>query len=169
MLDGTATRTRTTQSPPAALKFKETLFWGDRITTTRHSLVRMLLLDKSVLTMHELTGLTITQEGTILTLALRSGKITYAVARERMQPSDIHEIRTPNATARLSGTVVIVEVEPRSAEGDGAPVVAVTKICTRNGAVFASVVGSPPVQLGPNQGITIRGNLLGPIRRCPAP
>jgi hypothetical protein len=164
-LDGSATVARATQLSPVALTFKDTLFLGDRIATAERSLVRMFFRGKAVLTMSELSVLTITEEvGNKSTLTLDSGKIAYGVVRQRMQPGEVHEIRTPNAIAHVRGTVVIVAVEGRSAQGEGAPVVPVTNIDTLAGTVFASVIGGSPVQLGPKQGITITGNVLGPVR-----
>ena len=164
LIDGRATVTRVAQPSSAALQFRDNLHLGDRITLAEHSRVKILLFGKSVLTMQELSTLTITEEVLRPTLFLDRGKIDYAVPRDRMQPSEVHEIRTPNAFARVHGTVMTVEVERRSAEMDSAPIVIVTNICTRVGSVLAGTAGSPPVRLGQNRCVTISSNILGPVR-----
>jgi len=43
-----------------------------------------------------------------------SGRVAVAVARERMRPGDLVEVRTPNAVAGIRGTVIVAEVfDPR--------------------------------------------------------
>ena len=103
LIDGRATVTRVAQPSSAALQFRDNLHLGDRITLAEHSRVKILLFGKSVLTMQELSTLTITEEVLRPTLFLDRGKIDYAVPRDRMQPSEVHEIRTPNAFARVHG------------------------------------------------------------------
>jgi len=164
---GRATVTRGAQLSSAALQFRDHLLLGDRITLAEHSRVKILLFGKSVLTIHELSALTIIAGVPRPTLFLDQGKIDYAVPRDRMQPSEVHEIRTPNAFARVHGTVMTVEIERRSAEMDSAPIGTLTNICTRVGSVLAGTVGSPPVRLGQDRCITISGNVLGPIRPAP--
>ena len=39
-----------------------------------------------------------------------SGRVAVAVARERMRPGDLIEVRTPNAVAGIRGTVIVAEV-----------------------------------------------------------
>jgi len=163
-LDGQVTVARATLPAPATLKFRDDVLLRDRITTGEQSLVKMLMGGKALVTMRESSAVTITEEAGRATLTLDNGKIAYNVLRRAMQPNEIHEIRTPNAIASVRGTVLVVEVERRSAQLGGSPVAAVTNIYMVVGAAFVSVLGGPFVQLGPNQGITITGAVLGPVR-----
>lgn len=164
-LDGQVTVARAALPAPATLKFRDDVLLRDRITTGEQSLVKMLMGGKALVTMRESSVLTITEEAGRSTVTLDSGKIAYNVVRKAMQPTEIHEILTPNAIASVRGTVLIVEVERRSAQLGGSPVAAVTNIYMLVGAASVSFLGGPFVQLGPNQGITITGAVLGPVRR----
>src|ERR687891_293710 len=53
-----------------------------------------------------------------LVTALESGKFALAVARDRMQPGDRIDIRTPNAVAGVRGTVVVTETQGSLAAPD---------------------------------------------------
>lgn len=98
---------------PLFLKFRDELYLRDQICTKDHSTVKLLLGGKSLVTVRELSVLTITEElGLRSTLYLPIGKVSIAVARQKMNPGETIEIRTPNATATVRGTVFIVEVKP---------------------------------------------------------
>jgi hypothetical protein len=95
------------------LKFRDELYVRDQITTKEHSTVKVLLGGKSLVTIRELSVLTITEElGLRSALHLPIGKVSIAVARSKMSPGETIEIRTPNAMATVRGTVFIVEVKP---------------------------------------------------------
>ena len=99
------------QSVP--LKFRDELYVRDQITTKEHSTVKVLLGGKSLVTIRELSVLTITEElGLRSALHIPIGKVSIAVARSKMTPGETIEIRTPNAMATVRGTVFIVEVKP---------------------------------------------------------
>src|SRR5438034_295554 len=44
------------------------------------------------------------------TVDVGGGRVAVAVARERMRPGDLVEVRTPNAVAGIRGTVIVAEV-----------------------------------------------------------
>jgi hypothetical protein len=95
------------------LKFKDEVFHHDRISTKERSLARVLLGGKSLVTVRELSDLTITDEpGRPSFISLLGGKISLAVAKLRMRPGEAIEVRTPNAIAAVRGTVLVVEVTP---------------------------------------------------------
>jgi hypothetical protein len=95
------------------LKFRDEVYLRDQISTKEHSTVKLLLGEKSLVTVRELSVLTITQElGLRSTVHLPIGKVSIAVAPRKMKPGETIEIRTPNATATVRGTVFIVEVKP---------------------------------------------------------
>ena len=122
-LEGTVTATRPTASP-VALKFKDDVFLRDRIATGDRSLARMLLGGKAVVTVRERSVLSITEIPGRSTVDIESGKLSLAVARDKMRPGEQIEIRTPNALAAVRGTVVVAEVVRATAQaGPGAPTV----------------------------------------------
>ena len=61
-LDGRATVARPALPGPLALKFKDDVFGRDRISTEERSLVRVLLGGKAILTVRELSQITISEE-----------------------------------------------------------------------------------------------------------
>jgi hypothetical protein len=110
-LKGSATATRVALPQPVPLKFKDDVFLQDRVATADQSLARLLLGGKAVVTIRERSLLTITEVPDRSTLNLQTGKIALAVAREKMRPGEVIDIRTPNAIAAVRGTVVVVETK----------------------------------------------------------
>ncbi len=108
-LTGRADVTRATLSQPLLLKFKDDVFERDRITTAEKSIMRVLLGGKAIVTVRELSVLTITDEAGRATIDLTSGKIAVAVAKQRMRPGETLDVRTPNVVAAVRGTVFVVE------------------------------------------------------------
>ena len=109
-LAGQATRTAAgAPTAGAALRFRDDVFGADTIRTAERSLVRVLLERKAVLTVRELSVLRLTEETQRAAVDLQSGGIALSVARARMRPGESIEIQTPNATAAVRGTTVIVE------------------------------------------------------------
>jgi hypothetical protein len=107
-LDGRATVARPALTAPLALKFKDDVFGRDRISTQENSLVRVLLGGKAILTVRELSQVTISEEPGRAVVTLPSGKVVLAVAKQRMRPGESVEIRTPNAVAAVRGSILAV-------------------------------------------------------------
>ncbi|HEY4910420.1 MAG TPA: FecR domain-containing protein [Methylomirabilota bacterium] len=105
----TVSRTAATSIP---LRFKDEVFLKDRISTAEHSLARLLLDQKALVTVRELSELEITEQAGRSTVDLGAGKIAIGVARQRMRSGEIVEIRTQNAVAAIRGTMVIAEAIP---------------------------------------------------------
>ncbi|HEX7786623.1 MAG TPA: FecR domain-containing protein, partial [Methylomirabilota bacterium] len=105
--DATLFRAATTASP-ASLRMRDDIFVRDRIHTRERSLVRVLLGGKALITVRELSVLTVTEEAGRVTVDLQSGKIGVAVVKGRMRPGEVIEVRSPNATAAVRGTVFVV-------------------------------------------------------------
>jgi hypothetical protein len=122
-LKGQATVTHAVRpDEPAALKFRDPVFGRDKISTKEESIARVLLGGKALITVRELSELTITEEPNKPSIVdIAKGKIALAVASQRMSPGEAIEIRTPNAVAAVRGTVVIVEVEPAPGSTDTSP------------------------------------------------
>lgn len=173
-LDGTANVARATApQTPATLKDRDDVFVRDRITTGNESLVKMLMGGKALITVRELSALTITEETGKAVVQLDNGKIAYGLLKNKLQPGETHEIRTPNAIASVRGTVLIVEVEQKSAQGPGGgPVPWTTFIDVLPPppgqpppVVFGGLItGGPQVQILGGRGRTIIGGIIGPDR-----
>lgn len=165
-LAGTATVARAALPSPQPLRFKDDVFVRDRISTAEKSIVRVLLGGKALVTVRELSALTITEEVGRSTVDLASGKIAMGVARQRMRPGEVIEIRTPNAIAAIRGTVLVVELIPEPGSG-GAPRYT-TKVHVLHGLVEVSDPnnpGAPPQQVGTLESWSRTGD--GPFSLAP--
>jgi FecR-like protein len=114
-LQGNVTVARAESTEPAPLKFRDDIFVSDRIAAGKDSIARILLGGRAVVTIREYSVVTITELPGVARVDVSSGRAAVAVARERMRPGDVVEVRTPNAVAGVRGTVVVAEVfETRS-------------------------------------------------------
>ena len=127
-LEGSATAARSRAAQPVALKFKDDVLLNDRIVTGDRSIVRMLLGGKAVVTVRERSAFTITEVPGKSTIDLDSGKIAVAVAKDRMNPGELLEVKTPNATAAVRGTVFIIEVVRATAQATPGPAGVTTNV-----------------------------------------
>ena len=118
-IDGRATVARPALPSPLALKFKDDVFGRDRISTQENSLVRVLLGGKAILTVRELSQVTISEEPGRAIVTLPDGKVVLAVAKQRMRPGESIEIRTPNAVAAVRGSILAVEFRGAAAGSPG--------------------------------------------------
>jgi hypothetical protein len=173
-MQGSATATRTIAALPVALKFKDDVFLHDRIATGDRSLARLLLGGKAVVTIRERSLLTITEVPGRSTIDIQSGKLSLAIARERMRPGEVLDVRTPNAVAAVRGTVLIVEVGRVSAQIDAGvvPVVTVFSVVSDLSGKGVEVTQFDPVSqvqvgtavtLGLLQSLTIPGAARGSL------
>jgi hypothetical protein len=110
-LEGDVTAVRAVAPQPVALKFRDDVFARDRVVTGEQSFARLLLGGKAVISIRERSAVTITEVPGRSTVEIESGKIALSVARDRMRPGEIINIKTPNAIAGVRGTVVIAEVD----------------------------------------------------------
>lgn len=98
--------------PPASLKFRDDVFLKDVINTERESLARILLRGSNLLTIRELSQVTIEEQalpqGPRSVLNLFSGKIRATVSRALLGRGEEVEIRTPQAVAAVRGTDLIL-------------------------------------------------------------
>ncbi len=145
-LAGTVTVARASLPAPLPLHFKDDVFVRDHIATAEKSVVRVLLGGKALVTVRELSSLTIKEETGRSTVDLASGKIAMGVVRQRMRPGEVIEIRTPNAIASIRGTVLAVELLPTTGAQSYT-----TKVHVLHGLVEVSDPnnpGAPAVQVG---------------------
>ena len=134
-LQGQASVARASAAGALPLKFKDAVFDRDRIQTGEESIVKVLMGGKAIVTIRELSVLTITEELGKTTINLTSGKIAVGVAKQRMQPGERLEVQTPNAVAAVRGTVFVVEVTQQGAQGTPGPLAANTLVTCVNGVV----------------------------------
>ena len=149
-LAGDVTVARAVLPSPQPLRFRDDVFLRDRITTAEKSIVRVLLGGKALVTVRELSALTVTEETGRSTIDLTAGKIAMGVLRQRMRPGEVIEIRTPNAIAAVRGTVLVVELIPAPGGSGGAPRYT-TKVTVLHGLVEVSDPNNPsapPSQVG---------------------
>lgn len=149
-LTGSATVARAALPAPQPLRFKDDVFLRDRISTAEKSIVRVLLGGKALVTVRELSALTITDETGRSTVDLTAGKIAMGVLRQRMRPGEVIEIRTPNAIAAIRGTVLVVELTREAGTAGGATRYT-TKVHVLHGLVEVSDPnnpGAPPAKVG---------------------
>jgi hypothetical protein len=129
-------------------------------------LVRVLLGGKALITMRELSVLTVTEEAGRVTVDLASGKIGVAVVKGRMRPGEIIEIRSPNAIASVRGTVFVVEVDPAQTGPSSAAPVVTTRVHLLHGALDVSARhdAAQAVRLAERQSVVVSGNTLGSVQ-----
>jgi hypothetical protein len=167
-LVGEATVARVAAPQPLALKKLDDVFPMDRITTKERSVVHVLMGGKALLTVRELSVVTITEEGGRSTVDLQSGKVGLAVVRERMKPGDVIEVHTPHAVAAVRGTVLVVEIVPGSAGNDrpqsGESSTNVHLLHGKLDVSLRSNPGAAPVQLESLQTVSVTRDALGTMR-----
>ncbi len=154
-IDGRATVARPALASPLSLKFKDDVFGRDRISTQENSLVRVLLGGKAILTVRELSEVTISEEPGRAVVTLPSGKVVLAVQKQRMRPGESIEIRTPNAVAAVRGSVLAVAydtVQKRT-----------TAICHSGDCTF-QYAGGATNPLPPGQGA--KNGQTGPVTQA---
>lgn len=167
-LVGEATVTRAALAQDQALKKRDDVYPQDRISTKERSLVHVLMGGKALLTVRELSVLTVTEEGGRATVDLQSGKVGLAVVRERMRPGEVIEVHTPHAVAAVRGTVLVVEIVPDSTAGDQVGAVGTsTNVHLLHGKLDVSLrsdPSAPPVKLESLQTVSVSSKALGAIR-----
>jgi FecR-like protein len=150
-LEGNVTAVRAVVPQPVPLKFRDDVFLQDRVVTGDQSFARLLLGGKAVISIRERSAVTITEVPGRSTVEIESGKIAFSLARDRMVPGEIINIKTPNAVAGVRGTVVVAQVTyRRGPSGVPQPISDLWVIRGVVDATHISLAGvplSPPVSL----------------------
>ena len=172
-LVGEATVVRTAAAQPRNLRMRDSVQPLDRITTKERSLVHVLMGGKALLTVKELSVVTVTEDGGRATIDLQSGKVGLAVVHEKMKPGDVIEVKTPQAVAAVRGTVLVVEIVPGTGEanqpGGGEDV---TNVHLLHGKLDVSLRNNPggaPVRLESLQTVSVTRDVLGKMRPLDLP
>jgi len=158
-LQGTVTVVRAAAPAPTPLKFRDAVFAHDRIATGKDSFARVLLGGRAVVTIREFSSVTITESPTAATENVGSGRVAVAVARERMRPGDLVEVRTPNAVAGIRGTVIVAEVVNARHS-----VITVLKGVIDVAHVSTEMVSGPPTILTALQQVSVVGGAVSAPR-----
>jgi hypothetical protein len=162
-IQGQATVARTSSTSPLPLKFRDSIFEKDRINTGEQSIVKVLMGGRAIVTVRELSVLTITEEVGRTVVNLESGKIAVGVAKQRMKPGETLEVHTPNAVAAVRGTVFVVEVTRQGADAAGGNFAAATQVTTVLGTVQVGAIGGNPANtafVNASQSVGVRGRDL---------
>jgi len=170
-LQGQATVVHAASSSTLPLKFKDSVFERDRINTAENSIVKVLMGGRAVVTVRELSVLTITEDLGRTTINLESGKIAVAVAKQRMKPGEKLEVHTPNAVAAVRGTVFVVEVARQGAQAGGGNLGAATQVTSVTGSVEVSPANNPAntALLTAFKSVNLLGPNLGQVRTLSQP
>ena len=146
-LEGNVTAVRAAMPQPVLLKFRDDVFLQDRVVTGDQSFARLLLGGKAVISIRERSVVTITEVPGRSTVEIESGKIALSVARDRMVPGEVINIKTPNAVAGIRGTVVVAQVTYR--QGPGGVRQAISDLWVMRGVVEATHLSPAGVPLSP--------------------
>src|SRR5215470_11787825 len=170
-LQGQATVAHVASSSTLPLKFKDSIFERDRINTAENSIVKVLMGGRAVVTVRELSVLTITEDLGGTTINLESGKIAVAVAKQRMKPGEKLEVHTPNAVAAVRGTVFVVEVARQGAQAGGGNLGAATQVTSVTGSVEVTPANNPAntALLTAFKSVNLLGPNLGQVRTLSQP
>jgi len=170
-IQGQATVAHAASSAAVPLKFKDSIFERDRINTAENSIVKVLMGGRAVVTVRELSVLTITEDLGKTTINLESGKIAVAVAKQRMKPGEKLEVHTPNAVAAVRGTVFVVEVARQGAQAGGGNLGAATQITSVTGSVEVSPSNNPAntALLTAFKTVNLLGPTVGQVRTLTQP
>ena len=158
-LSGQVTVARASTPSALPLRFKDDVYARDRITTAEKSLVRVLLGGKALLTVRELSVLTLDEGPERATVSLFDGKVVLGVLHSRMGPREAIEVRTPNAIAAVRGTIFLVEILPAPATG-GPPNTLIAVARGVVGVTSLTVPGRPEVRVGPGQTYNVAAGQL---------
>jgi hypothetical protein len=157
-LEGKVTVVRASSPETSSLKFRDAVFVRDRIATGKDAFARILLGGRAVVTIREFSAVTITEVPGVATVDVGSGRVAVAVARERMRPGDLVEVRTPNAVAGIRGTVIVAEVFDARRS-----VITVLKGVIDVTRLDAGRVAGPSTILTALQQVTIGGAVSAPL------
>ena len=161
-LAGPATVARATQAT-APLLFRDAVFTRDRVSTGEGGFVRVLLGGKALVTVRELSVVTITEDLARTSMEIDRGKLSLGVVSQRVRPGETFEIRTGNAVAAVRGSVVVAEVT--RPQGDAGPLRTDLYVLRGVLEVLLRLPGATPVRVAAMEALSVLGNTLGPVRQ----
>jgi hypothetical protein len=171
-LSGQADIARPAVPQPIPLRQKDAVFKGDRIATQEKSLARLLLGGKALVTIRELSTLTLADDSARSTMTLTRGNLALAVLPGRMGPGEAMTVRTPHAVGAVRGTVLLVLLEQPVGPG-GEPDLERTKttytVLEGSVEVRCADDSCPPAIVRANEGVTFTGRTMGDVHPAPKP
>lgn len=153
-----------------ALRAKEPVFSQDKISTAEKSLARVLLGGKAVITIRELSSVTIAEDAARSVVELGRGRLALALGPGRVKPGEAVEVRTANAVGVVRGTVLIVDIEGALnavGEPDPANMSATFAVLEGTIEVTCRTADCPPATVLANQGVTVKGKEMGTVHPVP--
>jgi ferric-dicitrate binding protein FerR (iron transport regulator) len=136
------------------------LFATDWIITGDRSRMAMLVGDRIEIQMRERSVVEFREARPRWDLL--TGQIVLDVDRERLRSGEVVDVRTPNTVVSVRGTRIVVEVflPPQAGE----PITTLVEVLSGAASVVIARGGGPAIDLSSNQGVTITGDVAGPIR-----
>ena len=160
---GEATVQHEARPQAQAVKFKDELFWLDTFNTGPQSGLRLLVLDKSVITLKELSQLQLREENVTPgqprkknVVNLVSGAARAVVEKDALKDAD-YEIRTSRAIAGIRGSDLIGVVG--TALNDQLQRAGLPRVPNNNCVAFVTGPGSTSGVVAPQVGTTDMGPL----------
>jgi hypothetical protein len=153
---GEATVRHEAKPQPQTVKFKDEVFWLDTLNTGAQSGLRLLVLDKSVITLKEHSQLQLREESATAAqpkkksvINLLSGAARAVVEKDALKDTD-YEIRTSRAVAGIHGSDLVGVIG--TALNDQLQALGLPRVPNNNCVAFitgpGSTVGVADAQLG---------------------
>src|SRR4051794_36085946 len=162
-VQGEATVRHETKPQTQAIQFKDELFWLDTYNTSAKSGLRLLVLDKSVITLKELSQMQLREENATPTqpkkknvVNLVSGAARTVVEKDALKDTD-YEIRTSRAIAGIRGSDLIGVIG--TALNDQLQRAGLPRVPNNNCVAFVTGPGSTSAVIAPQVGNTDMGPL----------
>ncbi|HEY1267381.1 MAG TPA: FecR domain-containing protein [Candidatus Binatia bacterium] len=162
-VQGDATVRHETAPQTKAVRFKDEAFWLDTYNTGAKSGLRLLVLDKSVITLKELSQMQLREENATPAqpkkknvVNLVSGAARTVVEKDALKDSD-YEIRTSRAIAGIKGSDLIGVIG--TALNDQLQRAGLPRVPNNNCVAFVTGPGSTSAVVAPNVGNTDMGPL----------
>ena len=162
-VQGEATVRHETKAQNQAVRFKDELFWLDTFNTGPRSGLRLLVLDKSVITLKELSQLQLREENATAAqpkkknvINLVSGAARAVVEKDALKDTD-YEIRTSRAIAGIRGSDLVGVIG--TALNDQLQRAGLPRVPNNNCVAFITGPGSTSGVVAPHVGNTDMGPL----------
>ncbi len=150
------------------LKVRDDVYRGDEISTAAQSLVRVRIGSSAIVTVRELSTMTLQGDPDQVRVEVGGGALGLTVLRRAVSAGNGFEIKTPHAVASVRGTFVIAEVPgPHTAK----------HYCAKNGSECFHVLKgtievrglaedpSQAVRVSESEGISVIDGKLGRVVR----
>ena len=107
---GEATIAHVDAAQPVPVSLRGDVLFQDRIDTQEKSGVRILLGGKAVMTVRELSSVTIEEQPRRAVAEVQWGQLVLRVLRDLTATGEVVEVHTPNAISAVRGSLLITEI-----------------------------------------------------------